>query len=82
MKTLIVHELTRPNINAHKQMWTAVDFTCNEAAAGKYKYLRLQWAGNPSEIWEFLNATVMLSRDGNRYIMTYDNVVRVTRSSK
>jgi hypothetical protein len=96
MKTLVVSEITRPSLEIQetKQIdgspvtayWSAVDFKTDrdkDEVMGNHSCIRLQWADNTKEIWEFHKATVMLSpkpKDNPcRYVMTYDKVQRVSQ---
>lgn len=99
MKTLIVSEITRPSLEIEemqqadgslvpgKHYWSAVDFVTDmkkDEVVGNHNHIRLSWADNPSEIWEFDKATVMLHpkpRENHcRYILTYDGVKRVSKT--
>lgn len=99
MKTLMVSEITRPSLEIEeieqadgsfmpgKHYWSAVDFVTNtnkDEVVGNYNRIRLQWEDNPSEIWEFDKATVMLypklTENCCRYILTYNGVKRVSKT--
>ena len=99
MKTLMVYEITRPSLEIEeieqtggsfvpgKHYWSAVDFVTDankDEVVGNHNCIRLQWADNPNEIWEFSKATVMLypkPRENHcRYILTYDGVKRVSKT--
>lgn len=97
MKTIPVLELTRPSLRIEEvkqpdgsfvpgmDYWVAVDFTTDAKindVVGKYDRVRVQWQKNPSEVWEFFNATVMphpkSQNNSDWYVLTYNMVQRLS----
>lgn len=62
--------------------WSAVSFTTPEYTdiVGKYDRIRVCLEDNPTEIWEFEGATIMMAPGLNKdkCVLTYDNVCRIS----
>jgi hypothetical protein len=98
MKTLVVSEINRPYLEIQEikqddgsllpgaKYWSAVDFVTDASRddiIGHHNRIQLQVADDLSEIWEFVEATVMLCpqpKEKKRYILTYDGVHRVCKN--